>query len=121
MRQAGVIAAAGIYALENNVERLLDDHNNARKFAEGISDLDGISVDLDWVQTNIVMIDIDPSRGTGAEWMEALSASGVAILATAPQRLRAVFHLDVSGEDTNRVVESFNSVHSNGSAQTGNN
>ncbi len=121
MRQSGVIAAAGIYALENNMERLSDDHDNARKFAEGISALDGISVDLDWVQTNIVMIDIDPSRGTGAEWVEALDAGGVAILATAPQRLRAVFHLDVSSEDTNRVVESFNTVHSNGSAQTRNN
>lgn len=121
MRQSGVLAAAGIYALENNMERLSDDHNNAWKFAEGISDLDGIGVDLDWVQTNIVMINVDRSWGTGAEWAEALNDSGVAILATAPQRLRAVFHLDVSGEDTNRAVEIFNSVHSNRSVQMGNN
>ncbi len=120
MRQAGVIAAAGIYSLENNVERLSDDHDNARLFAEGISDLDGINVDIDWVQTNIVMIDIDPSQGSGARWVDVLGESGVAILATAPQRLRAVFHLDVSSEEANMAVEKFNTVHSNRSAQTGN-
>jgi len=121
MRQAGVLAAAGIYALENNVERLSDDHNNARMFAEGIADLEGINVELDWVQTNIVMIDIDRSQGSGARWVEALGESGVAIFATAPQRLRAVFHLDVSSEDADMAVEKFITVHSNGSAQTGNN
>ena len=86
MRQAGIIAEAGVYALQNNVKRLTDDHKNARTFAEGIAELEGISVNLDWVQTNIVLIDIDSSIGTGAEWAEALGKEGVAIW----QRRRSV-------------------------------
>lgn len=121
MRQAGIIAQAGIYALENNAEGLKDDHKNARTLAEGIAGLEGISIDLDWVQSNIVMIDVDPSIGTAAEWAEALGNLGVAILAIAPQRLRAVFHLDVNKEGTLQAVEAFNNVHKAEAFQTGNN
>ena len=67
------------------------------------------------------MLDIDPSIGTGAEWAEALGKEGVAILATAPQRLRAVFHLDVNKEGTNRAVEAFNNVHKAEAFHTGSN
>ena len=111
MRQAGLLAAAGKYALENNVERLSDDHSNARTFAEGIASLEGINIELDWVQTNIIMIDIDESLGSAADWILDLAEAGIAILSTSPQRLRAVFHLDVSSEETADALTKFCDVH----------
>ncbi len=119
MRQAGLLAAAGKYALENNVERLADDHSNARTFAESVIGLDGINVELDWVQTNIVMIDIDEFLGTAAEWIDRLAEAGIAILSTSPRRLRAVFHLDVSSEDTADAVAKFREVYANSMKKTG--
>ncbi|TFB09182.1 low-specificity L-threonine aldolase [Candidatus Marinimicrobia bacterium MT.SAG.3] len=111
MRQAGLLAAAGKYALENNVERLADDHTNARTFAESVASLEGINVELDWVQTNIVMIDIDKSFGSATEWVERLAELDVAILTVSPQRLRAVFHLDVSSEESADAAAKFRDVH----------
>ncbi|MCH8272618.1 MAG: low-specificity L-threonine aldolase [Candidatus Marinimicrobia bacterium] len=120
MRQAGLLAAAGRYALENNVERLADDHTNARTFAEGIASLEGINIELDWVQTNIVMIDIDESLGTAADWVLKLAELGVAILSVSPQRLRAVFHLNVSSEETTDALKLFCDVHAKNLIKTGN-
>lgn len=111
MRQAGLLAAAGKYALENNVERLAEDHTNALTFAESVASLEGINVELDWVQTNIVMIDIDKSLGSAAEWVERLAELDVAILTVSPQRLRAVFHLDVSTEESAGAAAKFRDVH----------
>ena len=111
MRQAGLLAAAGKYALENNVERLAEDHTNALTFAESVASLEGINVELDWVQTNIVMIDIDKSLGSAAEWVERLAELDVAILTVSPQRLRAVFHLDVSKEESAGAAAQFRDVH----------
>jgi len=111
MRQAGLLAAAGKYALENNVERLAEDHTNALTFAESVASLEGINVELDWVQTNIVMIDIDKSLGSAAEWVERLAELDVAILTVSPQRLRAVFHLDVSKEESAGAAAKFRDVH----------
>ena len=111
MRQAGLLAAAGKYALENNVERLAEDHTNALTFAESVASLEGINVELDWVQTNIVMIDIDESLGSAAEWVERLAELDVAILTVSPQRLRAVFHLDVSTEESAGAAVKFRDVH----------
>ena len=119
MRQAGLLAAAGKYALENNVDRLADDHSNARIFAEGVASLEGINIDLNWVQTNIVMIDIDESLGTAADWILKLAEMGVAILSVSPQRLRAVFHLDVSSEETTDALNVFRDVHSKSVEKTG--
>ena len=111
MRQAGLLAAAGKYALENNVERLAEDHTNALTFAESVASLEGINVELDWVQTNIVMIDIDKSLGSAAEWVERLAELDVSILTVSPQRLRAVFHLDVSKEESAGAAAKFRDVH----------
>jgi threonine aldolase len=93
MRQAGIIAAAGVYALEHHVDRLAEDHANARMFAEAIADIPGIGIDPAEVETNIVFFDT-PGR-TAADIHQALLASGVRIGAVGGNRMRAVFHIDV--------------------------
>lgn len=92
MRQAGILAAAGLYALEHNRSRLAEDHANARRLAERLSDCRGIRVDLAGVETNIVMADLDVE----AEPVVARArAQGVLVNAVGPRRIRLVTHLDV--------------------------
>ncbi len=104
MRQAGILAAAAIYALDHNVERLAEDHRNAKHLAQALNALSGLSVDLEAVQTNILYIDVDPKLGAAAAFAQRLEQAGVRMLATGPQRLRAVTHLDVSAEDIERAL-----------------
>src|SRR3546814_14719506 len=77
MRQAGIIAAAGIYALEHNIERLAEDHANARLFAESLRNLPGIAADPEEVETNIVFFDIAGPGMTAYPLCAALKAKGV--------------------------------------------
>ncbi len=104
MRQAGILAAAAIYALENNIERLKEDNQKARFFAEEISKLNNIEIDLSTVQSNIVIfkVKIDP-----AKLLDDLKSEGVLLAEGSPGFIRAVFHLDVSIEQTERSVEVF--------------
>lgn len=105
MRQAGIIAAAGIYALDNNVDRLKEDHRRARRLAEGIESIE--SVKIKWpVDTNFVMIDVSGTGLSGAEVVERLDAEGVGIGAEF-QTLRAVTHLDVDDDGIEYAVEAF--------------
>ncbi len=99
-RQAGIIAAGALYAVENNRDRLVDDHTHARRFAEAIVGLDGLSVDMRSVQTNLVYFDIPDAEGFAADLRER----GVDTLSLGPTRIRAVFHLDVSTEDTDQAI-----------------
>lgn len=95
MRQSGVLAAAGIYALEHHVERLAEDHANAQRFAELIADIRGIMLDPPKVETNLVFFDV---RGTGlmaSEIAAQLLARGVQVGGEGESRMRAVTHLDV--------------------------
>ena len=93
MRQAGIIAAACLYALDHHVERLADDHANARHLAEGLAEIPGIELDPATVETNIVWFDV---RGPmSARAVRALKEQGVLIGAYGPTRMRAVTHLDV--------------------------
>jgi threonine aldolase len=96
MRQAGVLAAAGLYAIEHHVDRLAEDHKNARLLARTLNGLRGIRVDLATVQTNIVIADVrdHPLGETGI--VEKMREKGVLFLAIGPGRLRLVTHLDVS-------------------------
>jgi threonine aldolase len=97
LRQAGIPAAACLYAIDHNIERLADDHANARLFAEEISRVPGISVDVRGVETNLVFFEIDPKFGTAAELSSALRQRGVLINpAGGAHRLRACTHLDVN-------------------------
>ncbi len=99
LRQAGVLAAAGIVALEKMVDRLAEDHANARLLAEGLVEIPGISLDLDTVQTNIVIFDLDPSWMDASTFAGRLAELGVKCGAIGPQQIRMVTHKDVSRED----------------------
>jgi threonine aldolase len=102
MRQAGILAAGALHALTHHRARLADDHANARAFAEKIARLDGAHVDLASVETNIVNIDVDVSADDVAREAREL---GALIGASAPRRLRAVTHLDVSRADVAAAAE----------------
>jgi threonine aldolase len=105
MRQAGIVAAAGVYALDHNIERLADDHVRARRLAEGLYDA-GVPVDLEQVETNFVQVDVAPLGMSTEEALERLSQQGVGLSMTMhPTRLRAVTHLDIDDEDIERAVE----------------
>ena len=105
MRQAGIVAAAGVYALEHNIERLAEDHARARRLAEGL-EAAGVPVDLEQVETNFVQVDIGPLGLTPADALERLWQQGVGLSMTAhPTKLRAVTHLDVDDEDIDRALE----------------
>lgn len=97
MRQAGFLAAAGIFALENNIERLEEDHENARLLAEEINGVGGIEIDLENLQTNIVILDISKTKfNSNEEALESLEKEGILMVAFGVGKLRAVTHLDVS-------------------------
>jgi threonine aldolase len=98
MRQAGVLAAAALHALDHHVDRLADDHANARRLAEGLQGLAGVAVQTP--QTNILFVDLVADKAAGV--VERLRLAGV--LCTGLYRLRFVTHLDVSADDTERAI-----------------
>jgi threonine aldolase len=105
MRQAGIVAAAGVYALEHNVERLADDHARARRLAEGLVAA-GVPVDLEQVETNFVQVDVEPLGLDTSEALARLAEQGVGLSLTMhPTRLRAVTHLDVDDDDVEQAIE----------------
>ena len=104
MRQAGIIAAGGVYALRNNVERLAEDHANARRLAEGLAELPGVKLDPAEVETNIVFFDLVGTLEAPTA-AERLGAQGVRVGAMGARTMRAVTHLDVSAADITRALE----------------
>jgi threonine aldolase len=101
MRQAGIVAAAALYALEHHVERIADDHARARRLADGLADA-GVSVDLDQVETNFVQIDVGPDRAAA---IAKLKEQGVLVSTTVhPTVVRAVTHLDIGDEDIEEAI-----------------
>jgi threonine aldolase len=105
MRQAGILAAAGLYALEHNVERLAEDHLNAKRLAQGIADIGGLDVDVNAVVTNILYFHVRQPGLTVPKFLERLRTEGVLMLGTGPNSIRAVTHLDVSKEGIDRALE----------------
>ena len=105
LRQAGIVAAAALYALDHLVDRLADDHAHARRFAEGISRVEGINVDLESVETNLVFFEVARSWGTAAQFSERLAQQGVKMYALGPQRLRACTHLDVDAGQIDHAAQ----------------
>jgi len=98
MRQAGVLAAAGLYALEHNVKRLADDHANARRLADGLAELPGVTVTRP--ETNIVIF----RRADASAWAARLRTRGVWLSDIGGDSMRAVTHLDVSAQDVDRAL-----------------
>ncbi len=110
MRQAGVIAAAGIVALEEMVDRLADDHTHAFRLAQGIEAIPGVSVDLDLVHTNILYFDLDHPRLSPAELTAALRRHEIGIMPLGPARLRAVTHYGIEASDIEEAITAFTAV-----------
>jgi len=102
MRQAGILAAAGLFALEHHRERLGDDHANAKALAEALASEPGIHIELTRVHTNIVMIDFE--RGTAQAVVELAREEGVLLGTAGPHRVRAVTHLDVDRDGVLRAA-----------------
>ncbi len=110
MRQAGILAAAALYALDHNIERLAEDHAHAHRLAEALAELPGIRLDPRTVETNILIFEIDPRLATAADWVARLHERGVWLLATAPNKARAVTHLDVSAAQIDYAINVFRTV-----------
>ncbi len=104
MRQAGVLAAAALYALDHHVERLSDDHANARVLAEGIGQIDGLRLDPAEIDTNLLFFHLDPALGAAAEFTARLRDRGLLMLPTGRQTVRAAAHLDVSAGDVAQAI-----------------
>ena len=104
MRQTGILAAAGLYALEHNVARLAEDHANARLFAERIADLPGVRLDPPQIESNIVFFDCAGTGMSAAELCKRLGQRGVRLGAMGPMRVRAVTHLDVTRDEVERAA-----------------
>jgi threonine aldolase len=105
MRQAGIIAAGALYALEHNRQRLVEDHANAQRLAQSIRETEGLSLTPEQVDTNIVIFHVDSTLGTAAQLVGLLAEQGVQMMAVGPQQIRAVTHLDVSAEQVSRAGE----------------
>ncbi|MGI9335605.1 MAG: threonine aldolase family protein [Gammaproteobacteria bacterium] len=105
MRQAGIIAAAGVYALEHNVERLAEDHDNAKRFAQIIADSDVIAVDPDAVETNIVFFDLSGATIDAPKLAERLLQRGVRMGAMGRTLMRAVTHLNIDRTQVERAAQ----------------
>ncbi|CAI8264688.1 MAG: L-allo-threonine aldolase [Methanobacteriota archaeon] len=111
MRQAGVIAAAGLYALENNISRLVEDHNRAKRLASSINELEMFSVNLDGVQTNMVYIKV-LGKTNAEKVVEKLSEHDIHVLALGDDLLRAVTHIHITDEDIEKSINAFKMISS---------
>jgi threonine aldolase len=113
MRQAGILAAAGIYALEHNIGRLKEDHDNAKRLARKLQQIAAVSINLQHVDTNIVIFDVVTHRLSPAALVAALKREGVLINAIGGSSFRAVTHLDISAKQIDEAAEIFAQVLGN--------
>ncbi|MFC1736153.1 low-specificity L-threonine aldolase [Candidatus Hydrogenedentota bacterium] len=109
MRQAGILAAAGIYALDNNIDRLADDHRRARRLADSVCDTPGLTCDGP-VETNMLFFSVDQDRMSTSEFVERLECKGVLMMALGPARVRMVTHLDIDDDDVELAIQGFTDV-----------
>lgn len=114
MRQAGILAAAGLYALDHNVTRLADDHARAQEFARTVAAIPGVAIDMATVQSNIVIMNT-AGTGTGAgAWAQRCAAAGVRLSQASDHTLRAVTHLDVTADDVRAAAQTVVRVFTSG-------
>jgi threonine aldolase len=111
MRQSGVIAAAGLVALRELVDRLPEDHRRARALAEGLARIDGVAIDLDVVQSNIVIFKVEPAVDQ-ADFVASMRSRGVLVSNYGTRGARMVTHCDVSDDDIARALEAAHHVMS---------
>jgi threonine aldolase len=110
MREAGVLAAAGLYALDHNIDRLREDHEKAAFLAKELAAIPGFQIDLESVQTNIIIIDVEHSGRTPESILAALKERKVLLSMGNYMGLRAVTHLDVTMEQVQQAASAINSV-----------
>jgi len=110
MRQAGIIAAAGVYALEHHVARLAEDHAHANMLAQSLAALPAVSLNPTDVETNIILFDVEASGRAAKEIGERLEKAGVRVSVLGRTKLRVVTHQDVSRPDVERAIEVFRHV-----------
>ncbi|NMB25979.1 MAG: aminotransferase class I/II-fold pyridoxal phosphate-dependent enzyme [Firmicutes bacterium] len=110
MRQAGVIAAAGVVALEEMVERLGEDHARAKRLVDGLANIPGLKVVASEYQTNIVLVDVEGTGLSSDEFVEALALKGIKVLTRNATVLRAVIHRHVEDGDIDKALEGFSQV-----------
>jgi threonine aldolase len=110
MRQIGILAAAGLIALEDGPSQLHEDHENARSLAEGLANIPGISIDASKVQTNIVIFDVSATGRTSGEICAGLKESGVFAIGISDTQVRMVTHCDVSRDDIGETVTALRHV-----------
>jgi threonine aldolase len=110
MRQAGILAAAGLLALETMVDRLADDHANARRLAEGLASLSGIALDPARVATNIVIFQLGPDAISAGDFVAGLSSRGVEMGAIGGRGIRAVTHYGIDAADVDRALAAAEAV-----------
>jgi threonine aldolase len=105
MRQAGILAAAALYALDNNFERLADDHKNAQVIAQAIGNTPGLNLLPAEVHTNLIWFDVDPAMANAKQVAAALKAQKVLVYAAGPYTLRACTHLDVTTAQAEQAAD----------------
>ncbi len=110
MRQVGVIAAAALYALENNRQRLIEDHRHAQMLGEAIRQCEGLRLIPETIDSNILIFEVDKSLGTTKAFLSKLEEEGVRAMAMTPTRIRLVTHLDVSYEQTLKACSAIKNV-----------
>ncbi len=104
MRQVGILAAAGLYALDHHVARLVEDHENARRLAAGLQEIPGVSFPLGRPETNIVIFDVSGTKIPVDDVTSRLKEEGVLVHAISPQQIRAVTHLDITSADVDQAL-----------------
>ncbi len=105
LRQSGMIAGAAIFALSNHVDRMQQDHDNAKRLANGLSDIAGLTASAQDTKSNLVFFEIDPELGTAVQLSAALKERNVKMGPMGGQRMRAVTHLDVADTDIDVVID----------------
>ncbi len=110
MRQAGILAAAGIYALKHHVTRIQEDHDNAKSFALQLQQIPSVYVDPDLVETNIVMFEVVRSGRSTRDLLQAFQDAGVLLNTVGEHRFRAVTHLDVASADVEQATQRMGQV-----------
>ena len=110
MRQAGVLAAAGLVALEHGPKRLQDDHDNAKVLANRLADIEGVTLDPQSVQTNIIIFSLKGSGVSSAELLQRLAERRVLAVPVDGERIRMVTHLDVTRQDVEAAADAARSA-----------